>query len=454
MHSPVKLLFRGILLPALVALAALACTGPQHDPQPDGSTSDETPVQGVPTPIGQPAGPAVTQTVGPAGGTVTSADGKLTLTLPAGAVTKQTPITVQPVENKAPNGTGTAYTFGGTEITVSEPIMVTYHYDETEFSGATKGNVALARQNAQGVWGTNQLVTIDPAQRTLTAKIRRVSKEAIAFIEQYKLDPVADTLVYLQERDVKILYQPGGFVNLMGADGKEDTEVFLPLGLSEDANITLVRRYGINGDQYGTTRDGTFELMKDQGSNPDAKAWFKYHAPSDAPSGNPVALFVELQHGGKEQLTLISNMFIKNPVGYSVDGKEITPIRAGAAVTPTGLTLIMTQATPGPSQNYLELFVRAPKVGHFSFNYGDASAGLSYTKGGKTTQYVSFYEDEKSVVHYTEGEINLTQFDRGTGVMEGQVRGTVVYKKPNQGNDGYTLETVRINARFKCKFGL
>lgn len=445
---------RNALLGAVVlGLALLAC---QPTETVDPGQNPDQPQTGVPTGVGQPTGPATTQTIGPAGGTVTSADGKFSLTVPAGALAKETPITIQPVENKAPNGTGPAYTFGDVEITVSEPVILTYQYREGEFSGTVKGNVALARQNAQGLWGLNQLAQIDPVKRTLTARVRRVSKQAISWIEQYKLTPEADTLVYLETSDLKLMHHAGGWGDVTEIDGKDSNyDLFHPMGLPSDAGVAVVRRYGVNGDRVGVNDDGEFSLLKDQASNPKAKAWFRYRAPNRAPSTNPVALSVELEHGGKEKLMLVSNMVVRSPTSFSVDGiTETGPLQAAGAVTPTGLTVVIApEKLHGSNRHALNLTLRAPKVGRFGFDQYDAIAQLSYTRAGKGVEYGSSYQDAKGVVHFMDGEVNLLQFDRAKGIAQGVVRGTLVWKVPNRHDDGFTLDYAKVYGEFKCKFG-
>ncbi len=65
----------------------------------------------VQTPVGTPTGAPVTVAIGPAGGTVLSADGRVELNFPANAVATSTNITIQPVTNTAPNGSGVGYRY-------------------------------------------------------------------------------------------------------------------------------------------------------------------------------------------------------------------------------------------------------------------------------------------------------------------------------------------------------
>ena len=59
-----------------------------------------------PTEVGTPVGDKVTKDIGPAGGTLASPDGRLTLTVPQNALTETVAFGIQPVTNKFGGGLG------------------------------------------------------------------------------------------------------------------------------------------------------------------------------------------------------------------------------------------------------------------------------------------------------------------------------------------------------------
>src|SRR5437660_5954425 len=61
------------------------------------------------TEVGTPQGPKVTKDIGPAGGSIVSPDGRLTLTVPQNALTETVKFEIQPITNKAQGGLGGAY---------------------------------------------------------------------------------------------------------------------------------------------------------------------------------------------------------------------------------------------------------------------------------------------------------------------------------------------------------
>ena len=64
------------------------------------------------TPVANTTGPVIQQMIGPGGGTITSADGRVSLTFPAGALETNQTISIQPIENKLPSGaSNSAYRF-------------------------------------------------------------------------------------------------------------------------------------------------------------------------------------------------------------------------------------------------------------------------------------------------------------------------------------------------------
>jgi hypothetical protein len=64
----------------------------------------------APTKVGtSPLATQVTKDIGPEGGTLTSADGKLTITVPKGAVARNTRFSIQPITSENDMGVGGGY---------------------------------------------------------------------------------------------------------------------------------------------------------------------------------------------------------------------------------------------------------------------------------------------------------------------------------------------------------
>jgi hypothetical protein len=119
-----------------------------------------------PTAKGTPTGPALTVTIGSAGGSLVSADGTFTVTVPAGAVATATEFGIQPITNESPGGLGPAYRLTPHGPTFSKPVKLTSRYSQTEVSPEGLG---IAFQDNSGVWWGKLDSAFDEATRTISA---------------------------------------------------------------------------------------------------------------------------------------------------------------------------------------------------------------------------------------------------------------------------------------------
>lgn len=78
---------------------------------------------------GSPVAAPVSAQLGSPGGTVTSADGRLTVHIPAGALAQATTVSVQEITNTAPNGIGSAYRLGPSGSVFAVPVAITFRAD-------------------------------------------------------------------------------------------------------------------------------------------------------------------------------------------------------------------------------------------------------------------------------------------------------------------------------------
>src|SRR6476661_8458618 len=128
MIKNLKPLFYATLFAGIAVLAG--CKKEPLSPQPPAETFVP-----VVTAIGQPVGSASTASIGAAGGSLTSPDGRVTLTIPAGALGAATSISIQPIENTAPLGVGLSYDFLPNGQQFAKPVTVTLHYTDEELAG-------------------------------------------------------------------------------------------------------------------------------------------------------------------------------------------------------------------------------------------------------------------------------------------------------------------------------
>ena len=127
----------------------------------------DTVLKPVITEIGIPDGEKVNLKIGEEGGRLKSSDGKVELVFPAGALTENKNIIIQPVTNLAPNGSGKAYWFEPSGIQFKKPVQITFYYNDEEAEICPPDLMGLAIQNKQGQWSFINYDTWDSTAKSL-----------------------------------------------------------------------------------------------------------------------------------------------------------------------------------------------------------------------------------------------------------------------------------------------
>src|SRR6186713_1890683 len=182
----------------LVALFLVSCGGGDDGAGPgDGGNNNTDP---TPTTPGTPIGTATTQPIGPAGGTVTSADGLFSITIPAGALPAgpagssgaETDITIQPITNTAWGGVGSGYRLLPDGLTFSAPVEINFSLEDSLLAGSDTLFVDGARQDDEGVWGVLKHRRVDWEARKLICTTSHFSDYTV--IEAIRLRPGSATV--------------------------------------------------------------------------------------------------------------------------------------------------------------------------------------------------------------------------------------------------------------------
>lgn len=299
-----------------LALAACGGDGPSGPVGRTGNTAPQT------TQVGSSTGPAASQTIGAAGGSVTSNDGKLTVTIPAGVLAAATAVTVEPIAAFAPWALGSAYRLGPSGMTFAAPVSIAFHYDPSQLVGTTPELLWIVSQDTTGAWPYASAVTVDTTAHTITVASSHFSDWSI--IDGMQIRPPSAEVEPGASVALTLRYCFGGAMgydcgpadpDAARAPGDDDLPS-LPPGLGGiDATS-----WAVNGDKGGSATYGFVD-----GSTAGAS----YVAPSDAPDDrNPVAVSVRLKNAnGRTVSTLVSNI--------KVLGSEPT-YHAVGALTRTG----------------------------------------------------------------------------------------------------------------------
>lgn len=112
-----------------------------------------------------------------AGGTVTSADGKVTLTIPAGALAAATTITITPATLTHPRLIpSTAYTFAPDGLQFAMPARLTIRYDSIPAALADRAAFAWLHRRTGDDWVPMEGVPVDTVNRIIAGDINGFSQ--------------------------------------------------------------------------------------------------------------------------------------------------------------------------------------------------------------------------------------------------------------------------------------
>jgi hypothetical protein len=234
----------------------------------------------TPAAKGDPQGTPTTQTIDATGGSVTSADGRITVAIPAGALPGATVISIQPISNTTPNGLDSGYRLEPEGTTFATPITLTFQLSPTEAIGID--STFIATQHADGLWYSQQNQQRDATAQTVSIATSHFSDWSLA--ETLELKPAkarvktstaasfpATILVVKQEDDE--LANPSG------------EELALPMPTSIDKVLNGSKLWAVNGIEGGNT---TIGQIRDPGS---------FSAPNQAPSPPDVTVSLTAQLG-------------------------------------------------------------------------------------------------------------------------------------------------------------
>jgi|ERR1035437_466637 hypothetical protein len=168
--------------------------------------SSETEVVYAATEVGTPNGPAVTKSIGPAGGSLASPDGRLTVTVPQNALTETVAFSIQPITNKAGNGLGLAYRLEPNGKTFTTPLEISVRYDEKDLEGTIPEALSLAYQDKQGAWHAQKSAKLDQSAKTLTVATTHFTDEA--FLARLRIYPSEKTLYVGQDVKIQLIECP------------------------------------------------------------------------------------------------------------------------------------------------------------------------------------------------------------------------------------------------------
>jgi hypothetical protein len=226
-----------------------------------------------------------------------SGDGRLTITIPAGAVAADTQFGVQPISATAP-GAFSAYRLTPEGKNFAQPLTLTFKYSPEEGQATVADTLRVATQTARGTWDV-AAATHDANQRTLAVQASHFSDWS--HLGGLQLRPATGRVRVGKSIDLTILICD----TAQGDDSNAPSQLRGCLSSEHLRNDPRFQGYkwAANGIDGGNSAVGTVA-----GSTVGT-----YTAPAQVPASNPVAVSLELQVDGRKTL-LVSNVEVVNVV--------------------------------------------------------------------------------------------------------------------------------------------
>lgn len=254
------------------------------------------------TDVGTSTGTPSNFSVGTAGGTLQSADGKLTVIIPAGALSSTTTLSIQPISNEGPLGVGFGYRLKPEGLSFSKPVTLQFHYDEQFLQGIPADFLWIITQTGNGSWNALLKSFVSTATKTVTIETTHFSDWALGRFIDLTLDPVGATIKKGQSIELHVT----GFLRDLGLSDEEELAPLTLItsdgeGLAPLTPIPPIESRFVEFKVKGWTLNGvSAPVSNSNGSLSASMNKATYTAPGKKPTTNPVAVSVTLESNNKE----------------------------------------------------------------------------------------------------------------------------------------------------------
>lgn len=410
-----------------VAVTILAGTACKKDSV---STPEKPqPVQPVTRPTGTSKGPVTTKMIGAAGGTVTSADGALTLTIPAGALAGNTTIGIEPITNTNVAAIGqTAYRLTPHGQTFTKAVDITLSWADHADSIGMLQTLGLSYQKADGVWYFTGANSIDEEQQTVTFKTTHFSDWSL--MNQLSLSPYQKDLDPGQSVNIEALLFVQTDADLLAPLGPDPYNApGYPVGMPRPLPSKYIKQWKLAGP-------GKISQV--------AANEVTYTAPASVNSYTTAAVSLDIKApaGNTGQYLLVSNINIIGGswVELSVGGAPAVTFPATPVVKMGDRYLL---ANPEDEGGGYFLLTWNGGVGDHAFDLSNSGTYVHFIT--PATSYVSrFRPNVDSDIVPSGGSVTITKLSGGWA--EGSFDAT-------QAGYDDLIPTTRLKGKFKVKLG-
>ncbi|MGN7722203.1 hypothetical protein [Chitinophaga sp. 22620] len=397
------------LVPVLIGLSLLACKkdNKQDKPQLPG---------GKVTEAGIPDGtPKAQKVIGAAGGDISSNDGKIKITIPAGALSGNQTVSIERISNTNPLGTGKGYRLEPHNVTFSKPVSITFNYSDEDLRGTVPEALGIAYRNEKGVWMSITASTLNKTGKTVTVNATHFSDWS--FFRCFELVASAYTLPVTKSAELTV------YADLFLINAEHDE---IPIGERSSNVNSYIKEWSLVGA-------GRLVAAGPEGT---------YTAPATAPANpNPVAIDVRIDWGAKGVYLLVAHIrIIDGEIELRVNGGAWQKFAASPAVK-DGNRYYISNADGDEKKQYVSLSWDGG-LGTHRYNIFDGGGNNAQYLITGGNSYGCFYVDVNNNIIMSPGGITVTSL----GEQDGWVKGTFLMDPSGYGV-GHK-NTAKIEGRF------
>jgi hypothetical protein len=371
------------------------------------------------TGTGLPTGASISKTIGASGGTIASADGKVRLVVPAGALDQDQALSIQPIESKVPLGIDkAAYRFEPHGLHFKKPCQLFMSFTDNDITGLAPELSGLAVQQADGSWKAENSITVDKANHTLSGNITHFSD--YNFFLKYAL---RDSKTHTDTRLVHLSLGEKVLFEVMNTEDEDTGSLFVPLPLANG----FVKEWDINGNPFTQQTNDTYGHFESS-DNSQKLAQFNYVAPHTMPAVSTIALSAKLDLDKKGAFYLVRNVKVEDLNTMSINNVAYNKpsVSAGYIKRPNDQVevVIVNMMATNSNNKYASISITIEGYhGPGTYNFSDkitASAG-----DGNGNSFSSSYFNNSGPAYAT-GSITITSGRISGDVLQGSIDASLI----------------------------
>jgi hypothetical protein len=418
-----KYVFPKLFWSLLVLLSFLCSCRKNNDATPE----PDTVVTGLVRSTGVSLGNIITRELGPAGGTLQSADGTISVTIPAGALAVKTTIGIEPITNTNIAGIGKAFRLTPHGQQFDKPVDIKFSYADLKDSIVIQEALGLSYQDEKGIWNFMSYHSLDTSTKTVIYKSTHFSDWGL--MPWMSLNPYYKILSEDEELHIDAFqYIPFKKCNCNDDFMVPPLEKGYPVGLQKPLDQQYIKEWKLNGPGFLISGNDNYA---------------DYKAPANIPITYTSA--ISLRINSATPRLLVCNVTLMSKDNFEWRFNNGPWLKEPAKLVSIGsekLGIAFVQGSRTLSMNW--------PAGSISCDWGpeDYHAKFNFFPDGPSRVYASFYK--KDGVDYPSGGSIVMTF---RGKVGEYCAGTFTLSPSGfiSTVDGKQSSTALIEGRFKLK---